>query len=107
MNARDQKIIDDNLHFPQIRIMKDGTFCEWKTAKEYLCEFENRLRDDGWNHTVLSNIDAEIISKTKVHVIINFERYRTNAQLIDSYRSFYIVIKTNGYWGIKIGSGTG
>jgi hypothetical protein len=107
LNARDQEIINDNLHFPHIRIMKDGTFCEWKTAKEYLCKFENRLKNDGWDHTVLTKINTEIISITKVHATISFDRYKANKQLIDNYRSFYIVIKTDGYWGIKIGSGTG
>ena len=107
LNDKDLDKLALSLHFPHIRSMKDGTFFEWHSPQEYLEAFETRLKATHWDHTKLTKISTETISDSKVHVSIEFNRYTKLGVLINSYKSFYVVILDRGYWGIKFGSGTG
>jgi hypothetical protein len=107
LNDKDPAKLANSLHFPHIRSMKDGTFFEWHSPKEYMEAFETRLKLSGWDHTKLINTATEQFSASKVHVSIEFGRYTKSGQLINNYKSLYVVIHDRGYWGIKFGSGTG
>ena len=107
LNTGEEKKIGENLHFPHSRCMKDGTIHQWGSAGEYLDGFKQRLEAVGWGHTKLNTIETETISDKKTHVKIEFTRFKKNGELIGNYKSLYIIIYENGYWGIKFGSGTG
>tara|TARA_B100001057_G_scaffold336832_1_gene337644 strand:- start:4463 stop:4846 length:384 start_codon:yes stop_codon:yes gene_type:complete len=107
LNDKDPEKLANSLHFPHIRSMKDGTFFEWHSPKEYLEAFKARLETSGWDHTKLIYISTEKLSASKVHVSIEFGRYTKSGVLINNYKSLYVVIYDRGYWGIKFGSGTG
>jgi len=107
LNTGEEKKIGENLHFPHSRCMKDGTIYQWSSAGEYLDGFKQRLEAVGWGHTKLNTIETETISDKKTHVKIEFTRFKKNGELIGNYKSLYIIIYENGYWGIKFGSGTG
>ena len=107
LNTRDSSLLQTCLHFPHIRILKDGDFQDWATAKEYLTGFEKRLQSDNWNSTRLLTIKTEKISSKKAHTSIEFERLRADGSIIGRYFSLYVISYENDYWGIRFGSGTG
>ena len=107
LNDKDPAKLANSLHFPHIRSMKNGTFFEWHSPKEYMEAFKSRLKSSGWDHTKLIDASTEKLSASKVHVSIEFGRYTKSGVLIDNYKSLYVVIHDRGYWGIKFGSGTG
>ena len=107
LNDKDPEKLANSLHFPHIRSMKDGTFFEWHSPEAYMKAFKDRLKSSGWDHTKLINTSTEKLSASKVHVSIEFGRYTKSGTLIDNYKSLYVVINEQGYWGIKFGSGTG
>ena len=107
LNDKDPTKLANSLHFPHIRSMKDGTFFKWHSPKEYMEAFKNRLKSSGWDHTKLIKTSTEKLSASKVHVSIEFGRYTKTGVLINNYKSLYVVIHDQGYWGIKFGSGTG
>ena len=107
LNDKDLAKLANSLHFPHIRSMKDGTFFEWGSPEEYMDAFKTRLKSSGWDHTKLINTSTEKLSDSKVHVSIEFGRYTKSGILINNYKSLYVVIHDQGYWGIKFGSGTG
>tara|TARA_B100000575_G_C22978442_1_gene564652 strand:+ start:530 stop:793 length:264 start_codon:yes stop_codon:yes gene_type:complete len=87
--------------------MLTGESRSWDTAREYLDDFQSRLKEDGWHSTELLNVDTEIISKKKCHTRISFERLRRDGTSINIYQSLYVITEKNKSWGILLGSGTG
>jgi len=107
LNGRSVASLEIYLHFPHTRIMLNGESKSWDTAREYLDDFQNRLKEDGWHSTELLNVDTEIISKKKCHTRISFKRLRRDGTSINIYQSLYVITEKNKSWGILFGSGTG
>ena len=107
LNGRSVASLEIYLHFPHTRIMLNGESKSWDTAREYLDDFQNRLKEDGWHSTELLNVDTEIISKKKCHTRISFKRRRRDGTSINIYQSLYVITEKNKSWGILFGSGTG
>ena len=107
LNGRSVPSLEIHLHFPHTRIMRNGEPRSWDTAREYLDDFQNRLKEDGWHSTELLNVDTEIISKKKCHTRISFKRLRRDGTSINTYQSLYVITEKNKSWGILFGSGTG
>ena len=107
LNGRSVASLEIYLHFPHTRIMLNGESRSWDTAREYLDDFQNRLKEDGWHSTELLNVDTEIISKKKCHTRISFKRLRRDGTSINIYQSLYVITEKNKSWGILFGSGTG
>ena len=107
LNGRSVVSLEIYLHFPHTRIMLNGESKSWDTAREYLDDFQNRLKEDGWHSTELLNVDTEIISKKKCHTRISFKRLRRDGTSINIYQSLYVITEKNKSWGILLGSGTG
>ena len=107
LNGRSVPSLEIHLHFPHTRIMLNGESKSWDTAREYLDDFQNRLKEDGWHSTELLNVDTEIISKKKCHTRISFKRLRRDGTSINIYQSLYVITEKNKSWGILLGSGTG
>ena len=107
LNGRSVPSLEIHLHFPHTRIMLNGEPRSWDTAREYLDDFQNRLKEDGWHSTELLNVDTEIISQKKCHTRISFKRLRRDGTSINIYQSLYVITEKNKSWGILLGSGTG
>ena len=64
-------------------------------------------RGDGWHHTRWDRTEAVFATEGKVHVAVDFTRYREDGSVIGHYFSLYIVTCQDGHWGIQVGSGNG
>lgn len=108
LNARDTDAIRAAFNFPHLRIGAQGNLVHYETPADY--EFGHFFRAtsrDGWHHTKWDKTTAVFATVGKVHVAVDFTRYREDGSVIGHYFSLYIVTCQAGHWGIQIGSGNG
>jgi hypothetical protein len=108
LNARDTAGIRDTFNFPHFRVRSDGELVCYEAPVDYdFQSFLSRTGPDGWDHTEWDRTEAVFASEGKVHVAVDFTRYRADRSIIGHYFSLYVVTCQNGHWGIQIGSGNG
>jgi hypothetical protein len=108
LNARDTEAIRAAFNFPHLRIGAKGNLARYEKPEDYA--FENFLagvRRDGWHHTGWDRTQVVFATEGKVHVAVDFTRYREDNSVIGHYFSLYIVTCQDGHWGIQVGSGNG
>ncbi|MCH9675576.1 MAG: hypothetical protein K0U93_29335 [Gammaproteobacteria bacterium] len=108
LNARDTQAIRRAFHFPHVRIGASGIMTTYPTPDDYdFDSFFSRTIRDGWHHSEWDSTEVVFATPAKVHVAVNFSRYREDGSLIGTYFSLYIVTCRNGHWAIHAGSGDG
>jgi hypothetical protein len=108
LNARDTAAIRAAFNFPHLRIGAKGNLARFETPGDY--DFGHFLRgvsSDGWHHTGWDRTEVVFATEGKVHVAVDFTRYREDGSVIGRYFSLYIVTCQDGHWGIQVGSGNG
>jgi hypothetical protein len=99
LNARDQTGLLATMHFPHYRLA-GVTMRVWQTADpSYFAGFLARA-GDGWHHTAWDFRRVIVAGPEKVHLDVQFTRYREDNSVIGRFRSLYIVTQRNGRWGI-------
>ena len=100
LNARDQAALLATMHFPHYRLA-GVTMRVWEQPDEtYLAGFYARA-GDGWHHTAWDFRRVIAAGAEKVHLDVQFSRYRADNTLLGSFRSLYIVTQRNGAWAIQ------
>jgi hypothetical protein len=108
LNARDTAAIRNAFNFPHLRIGVKGNLLRFERPGDYdFSNFYDATRRDGWHHTGCDNCEAVFVTEGKVHVALNFTRYREDDSVIGHYYSLYVVTCQDGHWGIQVGSGNG
>ena len=100
LNRRDEPALNATLHFPHVRLAS-GKVTTWETPGTYrLVDFLGRA-GDGWHESRWDERIPIHASADKVHLAVQFSRWRADGSLIGRYRSIYIVIRLDGRWGIQ------
>mgnify|MGYP001183527151 FL=1 len=108
LNARDTEGIRAAFNFPHLRIGAKGNLSRFEKPADYdFGHFYRATSRDGWHHTQWDKTEAVFASEGKVHVAVDFTRYREDGSVIGHYFSLYIVTCQDGHWGIQVGSGNG
>ena len=108
LNARDTEAIRAAFNFPHLRIGAKGNLTRFEKPEDYdFSHFYRATSADGWHHTSWDKTEAVFAAEGKVHVAVNFTRYREDGSVIGRYFSLYIVTCQNGHWAIQVGSGNG
>ena len=108
LNARDTEAIRSAFNFPHLRIGTKGNISRYEKREDYdFSNFFSATSKDGWHHTKWDKTEAVFATEGKVHVAVDFTRYREDNSVIGHYFSLYIVTCLHGHWGIQIGSGNG
>lgn len=108
LNARDTEAIRAAFNFPHLRIGTKGNLSSFVKPEDYdFGHFYRATSRDGWHHTGWDKTEAVYATEGKVHVGVDFTRYREDGSVIGHYYSLYIVTCQNGHWGIQVGSGNG
>ncbi|MEM7403927.1 MAG: hypothetical protein AAF458_01480 [Pseudomonadota bacterium] len=102
LNARDADALNATLHFPHYRLASDRLKV-WEDGDEYLADFRARTTDD-WDHSEWDFRDVVAASATKVHLSVQFTRYRSDGSVIGHYRSLWVVTELNGRWAAQLRS---
>ena len=100
LNHRDEPALNAALHFPHVR-MASGRVTTWDTPGTYrIADFLGRS-GDGWNESRWDERRVIHAGPDKVHLDVQFSRWRADGSLIGRYRSIYIVTAHEGKWAIQ------
>jgi hypothetical protein len=102
LNARDATALADTLHFPHYRLA--GTRMRvWETPDTYLGDFLARA-GDGWHHTRWDFRNVISASREKVHIDLQFTRFRADDSVLGSFRSIWVITSIGGKWAAQLRS---
>ena len=102
LNAGDAAALADTLHFPHYRLA--GTRMQvWQTPDTYLADFLARA-GDGWHHTQWDFRNVIAASPNKVHIDLQFTRYRADDSSLGSFRSIWVITLIGGRWAAQLRS---
>jgi hypothetical protein len=102
LNARDEKALVATLHFPHYRLT-GGRMKVWEKPDNYLKDFYARAGAD-WHHSAWDFRNVIAAESDKVHLDVQFTRYRADNSAIGSYRSLWIVSRLDGRWAAQVRS---
>jgi hypothetical protein len=102
LNARDERALIATLHFPHFRLT-GGRMKIWERPDSYLKDFYARAGED-WHHSAWDFRNVIAAGSDKVHLDVQFTRYRADNSAIGSFRSLWIVSKLDGRWAAQVRS---
>lgn len=101
LNAGDEGAAAETLHFPHIRI-SNASVTVWNGPEEQpLARFRRYAEEDGWHHSRWIARRVLHQSESKVHLEVQFTRFRADESPIGTYTSIYVITLANGRWGIQ------
>ena len=102
LNARDAEAVADTLHFPHYRLA--GTRMQvWETPENYFADFRARAGSE-WDHTKWDFRNIVATAADKVHVDLQFTRYRADGSPLGTYRSLWVISRVGGRWAAQLRS---
>jgi hypothetical protein len=102
LNAGDEAALARTLHFPQYRLSASGMQI-WERPDDYLADFHARA-GDGWARSGWDSRDVVAASPDKVHLAVQFTRYRADGSSIGHFRSLWVVTRIAGRWAAELRS---
>jgi hypothetical protein len=102
LNARDPEALAATLHFPHYRLAGSGMRI-WEGPERYFADFRERAGGD-WHHSAWDFRNLIAASPDKVHLDVQFTRYRADGSAIGSYRSIWVVTRLEGRWAAQLRS---
>jgi hypothetical protein len=102
LNARNEKALVATLHFPHYRLT-GGRMKVWERPENYLKDFYGRAGPE-WHHSAWDFRTVIAAGPDKVHLDVQFTRYRADDSVIGSYRSLWIVSRLEGRWAAHVRS---
>ncbi len=103
-NAHDREGHYATYHFPHYRLASGKLTVLEKPNLTDTAVFVQRLVQSGWHHTKWDHRNVVQASKDKIHVDVQFTRYRADGSKIKTYESLYILTNENNRWAIKMRS---
>jgi hypothetical protein len=98
LNGGDEPALLATLHFPHYRLA-GGKMRVWDQPGAYLGDFFARAGAD-WHHSGWDFRKVIAAGAAKVHLDVQFSRYRAYNSVIGSFRSLWIVTKDGGRWAV-------
>ncbi|WP_207539522.1 hypothetical protein [Sabulicella rubraurantiaca] len=102
LNAGDQAAMTAELHFPHYRLA-GGRLQIWERPDTYLADFLARA-GEGWHHSAWDFRNPIAASADKVHLDVQFTRYRADGSSLGAFRSIWVVAHLNGRWAAQLRS---
>ncbi|MGQ0509562.1 MAG: hypothetical protein ACT4P9_03030 [Betaproteobacteria bacterium] len=99
LNARDEKALAATLHFPHYRL-SGGRMKIWERPNSYFADFRARAGAD-WHHTKWTSRTVVAATADKVHLDVQFTRYRADDSAIGTFRALWVVAKLDGRWAAQ------
>ena len=102
LNARDAAGLAASLHFPHYRLTV-GRLKTWETPDTYLADFLARA-GDGWARSRWNFLEVVAAGPDKVHLDVEFTRYRADGSVLGVFRSLWVIAKIDGRWAAQLRS---
>lgn len=102
LNSHSENALAETLHFPHIRLSA-AQLKIWETPESYFIDFQKRAGGD-WHHSQFNDIKVLAKSTHKVHLDAEIIRYDQNNQIINRFRSLWVITEEKGHWAAKMRS---
>lgn len=102
LNNRDPGALAASLHFPHYRFT-GGKMKIWERPESYLADFFARA-GEGWHRSAWDFMTPVAAGPDKVHLDVQFTRYRADGSSMGAFRSLWVVTLVNGKWGAQLRS---
>ena len=99
INAHDEVTLLTTLHFPHYRLSA-GRMQVWSNPDNYLADFSARVTSE-WHHSEWGFRNVIAASSDKVHLDVEFTRFRADGSIIGNYRSLWIVTCLDDRWAAQ------
>jgi hypothetical protein len=102
-NAGDAAGHAATLAYPHVRLAS-GRVRIWESADDAIPGLERAfplLRDQGWDHSRWDHRNVIHESDEKVHLDVQFTRYRADDSALGVYSAVYVVVNQDGNWLIQ------
>jgi hypothetical protein len=102
-NAGDAAGHAATLAYPHIRLAS-GRIRIWETIEEAIPAMERgiaALRASGWDHSVWDHRRLIHAGDEKVHLDVQFTRYRSDGSVIGVFPAVYVIVEQDGRWLIQ------
>ena len=103
LNAREQPALAAALHFPHYRLT-GGRMQVWQRPEEYTLEGFQARAGEGWARSAWDFRRVIAAGPDKVHLDVQFTRYREDGSVLGRFRSLWIVALLGGRWGAQMRS---
>jgi len=98
LNQGDEQALLATLHFPHYRLA-GGRMQVWQTPGPYLGDFLVRAGPD-WHHSAWDFRNVIAAGPAKVHLDVQFTRYRADNSAIGHFCSLWIVTQHGERWAV-------
>jgi len=102
LNDRDSDALAASLHFPHYRFT-GGKMKISKEPNSYLADFFARA-GEGWHHSAWDFVTPIAAGPDKVHLDVQFTRYRADGSTMGMFRSLWVITRQDGSWGAQLRS---
>ena len=100
LNRGDEAAANEACNFPHVRLA-GGKVTVWQKPGDYkLADFRARA-GDGWARSQWDERTPIHVGADKVHLKVEFSRWRADESLIGRFQTIYIVTRQDGHWGIQ------
>jgi hypothetical protein len=103
-NALDAPGHAATLAYPHVRLAS-GTVRIWETIEDATAQMETNMaliRERlGWDHSAWDHKKLIHAGEKKVHLDVQFTRYRADGSVIGVYPAVYVVVDVDGAWRIQ------
>jgi hypothetical protein len=102
LNSGDARALAHTLHFPHYRL-SGNRMQVWERPDTYLQDFYARAGKD-WHHSAWDFRNPISSSPDKVHLDVQFRRYRADGSVMRRYRSVWVVTCIDQRWAAQLRS---
>jgi hypothetical protein len=102
LNAGDAAALAQTLHFPHYRLA-GGRMQIWEHPETYLRDFHARAGRE-WHHSAWDFRIPISASPDKVHLDVQFSRFRADGSILGRYRSLWVVSSIGQRWAAQLRS---
>ena len=102
LNAHDEAALAKTLYFPHIRLSSSDLKI-WPDADSYFADFRARAGGN-WHHSAFDDIKVLASSNHKVHLDAAIIRYDAHNNIINQFRSLWVIVRDNERWAAKMRS---
>ena len=102
-NAGDARAHCETFAFPHVRLAS-GEVRVWESIDEAVPRMERaikRLREQGWDHSEWDHRRMVQIGESKVHLDVQFRRFRSDKSVLGVFPAIYVVVDVDGRWLIQ------
>jgi hypothetical protein len=76
----------------------------WQKSGHITKKFFEDLKSNGFDRTVIREIEVILVSENKVHLRYCYDRIHTNGSIMSSHDNVWILTKVYNRWGIILRS---